>query len=137
MQLLKFGGWHIRELPEFGVSSRDQRAGGRCSDVPGRPVSGGVMRRIVPAASHAGGAPSPPCLGACARSVNGDSTHPIGRISKCVFFTIASNAGVSSRRGLPASGLRAVQALEEFVGRELDFLVPPFGCPVLAGDEPH
>ncbi len=47
--------------------------------VPGR-------RSRIPAATagsntiQAGGAPSSPWRGACARSVSGDSTHPIGTI---------------------------------------------------------
>ena len=35
------------------------------------------------------------------------------------------------------SGFPAVQALQEFVGGELDVLVPPLGSPVVTGDDAH
>src|SRR6202035_2488460 len=46
--------------------------------------------------------------------------------------------GVSARLCLGLPEARAlVQALQELVGRELDFYVPPLGRPVVAGDDAH
>jgi hypothetical protein len=36
-----------------------------------------------------------------------------------------------------ASGSRFVEVLEELMGSELDLLVSPFGCSVLASDQAH
>src|ERR1700733_15608652 len=51
-----------------------------------------------------------------------------------------SGARPSAEGTAPAgcvSGVPVVQALQEFVSCELDFLVAPFGCPVLACDDAH
>jgi len=60
--------------------------------------------------SHAGGAPSSPCLGAWACSTSGDSTHPIGTTSKRFIADADIGPGaLSSRspRSHPAEGGRS------------------------------
>src|SRR3984885_12624581 len=80
--------------------------------------------------------------------VRGSSTLCGGYGERCSGRLRSISAGRGRRRfrehhlrqtqaGWLLSGVPVVQALEEFVSCELDFLVAPFGCPVLACDDAH